>query len=163
MNIRLEKPDDETAIHRVNHLAFEREDEPDLVNGLRRGGYARLSLVAEENEEIVGHVLVGEVSVEGLPRALALALVAVVPGRQGEGIGSALIRAGIRTCVAEGYDSIFVFGDPSYYSRFGFSVGAARNFDTPYPREYSMALELRDGALDGAAGEIVFPPPFGGE
>lgn len=166
MNVRAERTGDEAAIREVNRLAFEHEDEAKLVDDLRSGGHVRLSLVAEEgdaggNHEIVGHVLFSELSVEGVPHALALAPVAVFPNWQGEGIGPALIRNGIKACAAEGCGAVFVLGEPEYYSRFGFSVEAAKGFDTPYPKEYFMALELRGGALGGVSGEIEYPPPFG--
>ncbi len=167
MNIRAEKPGDEAAIRKVNRLAFERDDEAKLVDALRDGGYVRISLVAEEENvegihEIVGHVLFSEVSVDGASNSLALAPVAVAPSWQGVGIGSAMIGAGIKTCAAEGFDAVFVLGEPAYYSRFGFSTEAARNLETPYPKEYFMALELADGSLGGASGKVEYPPPFGG-
>lgn len=162
MRVRAEKPGDEAAIHEVNRLAFERDDEANLVDALRDGGYARLSLVAEEDGEIVGHVLFCEVSAGGVSRSLALAPVAVVAGRQRAGIGSAVIRAGIKTCADEGFDAIFVLGEPKFYSRFGFSTEKANTFDTPYPKEYFMALELGYGSLDVASGSVEYPPPFGG-
>jgi putative acetyltransferase len=160
VNIRREKPGDEAAICEVNRLAFERDDEAKMVDELRDGGYVRLSLLAGEDEEIVGHVLFSEVSAEGVSKALALAPVAVVPGRQGEGIGSAMIEAGIKTCADEGFDAVFLLGEPGYYLRFGFSSEAASRFDTPYPEEYFMALEL--GSLGGVSGSVEYPPPFGG-
>ncbi|MGH3090178.1 MAG: GNAT family N-acetyltransferase [Rubrobacteraceae bacterium] len=162
MNIRPERPGDEAAIHEVNRLAFGRDDEAKLVEALRDGGFVRLSLVADADGEVVGHVLFSEVSASGVSRSLALAPVAVVPGRQREGIGSSLIRAGIKTCADEGFDAIFLLGEPGYYSRFGFSAERAMGFDVPYPKEYFMALELKEGVLGGAAGKVEYPPPFGG-
>ncbi len=167
MNIRAEKPGDEAAIYEVNRLAFERDDEAKLVDALRDGGHVRLSLVAEKENgegvhEIVGHALFSEVSADGLSKALALAPVAVAPDWQSAGIGSAMIEAGIKASAAEGHDAIFVLGEPEYYSRFGFSTESAKNFDTPYPKEYFMALELADGSLGGASGKVEYPPPFGG-
>lgn len=161
MNIRPEKPGDEPAVHEVNRLAFERDDEAKLVDALRHEGYARLSLVAEEDGEIVGHALFSEVSAEGASKSLALAPVAVVPARQREGIGSSLIRAGIKACADEGFDAVFLLGEPGFHSRFGFSAEKAKSFAVPYPKEYFMALELADGSLDGASGSIEYPPPFG--
>lgn len=161
MNIRREKPGDEAAIYDVNRLAFGRDDEARLVDALRDGGYVRLSLVAEEDGEVVGHVLFSEVSADGVSKSLALAPVAVAPERQGGGVGSALIRAGIKTRADEGHDAIFLLGEPGYYSRFDFSAEKAKAFDIPYPKEYFMALELADGSLEGASGRIEYPPPFG--
>jgi putative acetyltransferase len=162
VNIHREKPGDEAAIHEVKRLAFETDDETNLVDASRRDGYLRISLVAEEDGKIVGHVLFSGVSVDDVSKPLALAPVAVVPGRQSEGVGSAMIKAGIKTCAAEGFDAIFVLGEPGYYSRFGFSTEKANTFDTPYPKEYFMALELAEETLEGASGSIEYPPPFGG-
>jgi putative acetyltransferase len=168
MRIRAERPGDEAAIREVNRLAFGRGDEANLVAALRDGGHIRVSLVAEVEDEgegvceIIGHVLFSEVSAEGLPKVLALAPVAVAPDWQGVGIGSAMIEAGVKASAAEGHDAIFVLGEPAYYSRFGFSTEAARNFDTPYPKECFMALEFADGSLGGASGRIEYPPPFKG-
>lgn len=163
MKIRQERANDHAAIKEVNRLAFGREDEARLVDALGDGGYARLSLVAEDEGKISGHVLFSELSIEtrrgNLP-ALALAPVAVIPERHGRGIGSTLIREGLRTCAEMGHRIIIVLGHPGYYPRFGFSAKLARSLKSQYSGEAFMALELEPGALDGVAGKVEYPPPF---
>ena len=97
--VREETPEDLEAVREVNRRAFEKEDEARLVGALRDGGYARVSLVAEDGGRIVGHVLFSDlpsVTQAGTLHALALAPVAVFPELQRQGIGSRLIREGLR-------------------------------------------------------------------
>jgi putative acetyltransferase len=54
-----------------------------------------------------------------------------------------------------------MLGHPDYYSRFGFSATSARHLEAPFSGDAFMALELRNGALDGSAGRVVYPPAFG--
>src|SRR5215831_17208082 len=101
VTVRAETPEDREAIRAVNRQAFGQEDEARLVDALRDGGYARLSLVAEEGGRVVGHVLFSDLPIEtraGTLHALTLAPVAVLPDRQRRGIGSRLIREGLRVC-----------------------------------------------------------------
>src|SRR3954447_21021718 len=93
--IRPEGDDDHAAIREVNRLAFGQDDESSLVDALRAGGQARVSLVAEVANRVVGHILFSAlpiVTMRGTVDALALAPLAVIPDRQRQGIGSALVR-----------------------------------------------------------------------
>src|SRR5438045_7196543 len=93
ISIRPEKDGDHAAIREVNRLAFGGDDEPRLVDALRDGGYDRVSMVAEENGQVVGHILFSELPIVtrgGTVEALSLAPLAVIPLRQGRGIGSML-------------------------------------------------------------------------
>lgn len=154
--IRREAPGDEPSIHRVHLLAFSSSAEPDLVDALRRSGSAVLSLVAEIDGEIVGHVLFSRL--DAPMRALALAPVGVLPERQGRGVGSLLIRTGLREAQKEGWSAVFVVGDPAYYERFGFNVGAAESFQSPYAGEFfQVCLFDASGPRQGA---IAYPAPF---
>lgn len=93
-------------------------------------------------------------------RALALAPLGVLPDRQGAGIGSALVREGLRAAPRRGREAVFVLGDPAYYERFGFSREAARGYDSIYAGDNFMILELRPGSA--RPGAIRYPPPFAG-
>jgi putative acetyltransferase len=161
--IRMECPEDRAAIWHVNQLAFEREDEARLVDELRDEGYVRVSLVAELDGQIVGHILFSQLPIateSGQVEALALAPMAVIPSRQRKGIGSSLVVEGLKACGAAGHRIVVVLGHPAYYPRFGFSVKLAEPLRSPYSGEAFMALELVPGALDGIEGEVRYAPPF---
>lgn len=163
VEIRREAERDIPAIREVNRGAFDREVEARLVDDLRSEGYARLSLVAEEGGRIVGHIMFSEAVIRtgrGEVAALALGPVAVTPERQGQGIGSALVREGLDQCAQTLYRSVFLLGIPGYYPRFGFSADLAGNLSSSYSGEAFMALELVPGALAGATGVFEFAPPF---
>ena len=77
-----------------------------------------------------------------------------------QGIGTKLVEAGLERVARRGWGAVFVVGDPAYYGRFAFSKALAGAFETPYPRDYFMALELASGRLAGLAGEVVYAAPF---
>lgn len=162
--IREETPADHAAVRVVNRLAFGENDEANLVDALRAGGYTRLSLVAEQDGAVVGHLLFSRLPIEtasGTVEALSLSPVAVLPGRQRQGIGSQLIRSGLAMCRERGHRIVVVLGHAEYYSRFGFSADLAERLRSPFPGPHFMALELVPGTLDGVEGEVRYPPPFG--
>jgi len=164
VEIRPGEARDVTGIWDANHKAFGREIEARLVDDLRDGGRARLSLVAEEEGRLVGHVMFSEGVIRtggGEVGALALGPVCVVPDRQGRGIGSALIREGLDRCARAGHRIVVLLGHPGYYPRFGFSSERAEKLSSAYSGEAFMALELVPGALSGVVGEFEFAPPFG--
>jgi putative acetyltransferase len=164
VQIRREAPGDVPAIREVNRRAFGRKEEAWLVDELRDGEHARLSLIAEEAHRIIGHVLFSEAVIRtegGDTEALALGPVAVAPERQGQGIGAALVREGLDRCARMGHRVVVLLGHPGYYPRFGFSSDLARNLSSPYSGDAFMALELVPGALRGVSGDFEFAPPFG--
>jgi putative acetyltransferase len=157
MIIRGETEADWAGIRRVQTAAFPGPGEAQLVDQLRADGDLRLSLVAAEGDEIVGHVAF---SVMRAPfRALGLAPVAVSPGRQKAGIGAALIKAGLEQADESGWDGVFVLGDPRYYQRFGFDVAAAAGFRCRYAGAHFMVKSLGD-ALPVLNGEVDYAPAF---
>jgi len=89
--------------------------------------------------------------------ALLLGPLAVDCAHEGKGIGGALMRAAITEARGRGYGAVLLVGDPEYYERFGFFAGKARHLVMPGPfeRRRFLALELKDGWLDGAAGILV--------
>jgi putative acetyltransferase len=163
VTIRPETEHDRDAIFRVHSLAFGREDEARLVDALREGGFAPVSLVAQSAGQIVGHVLFSELSIEGregLLSALALAPLAVIPEFQRRGIGSELVSRGLDLCRYQGHRIVIVVGHPGFYPRFGFSRALTRGLCSPYSGESFMAAELAQGALRGITGAVHYPPPF---
>jgi putative acetyltransferase len=164
MNIRDEHSDDLQAIRSVNRAAFGNDAEADLVDALRRRGAAVISLVADDDGEIVGHILFSPVTLETKPelQIMGLAPMAVVPDRQRQGIGSQLVRAGILRCQALNADAVVVLGHPEYYPRFGFVPAAAFSIRSMYDVEDDvfMIRELKDRALSAAAGTIRYHPVF---
>jgi putative acetyltransferase len=165
VNIRDERPGDEAAIFAVNEGAFGQPAEARLVDALRAADAAVVSLVAEVDGEIVGHILFSEVTLDpprGVADTIALAPVAVRPGLQRGGIGSALIEEGLRRCAKLGYGAAVLLGHPSYYPRFGFLP--AHRFglrcEFPSPPEAFMALELAAGGLEGAPATVHYHPAF---
>jgi putative acetyltransferase len=162
--IREERPADHAAVREVNRLSFGQEDEANLVDALRGGGYTRLSLVAERNGVVVGHLLFSSLPIDTAAKiveALALAPMAVLPGHQRQGVGSQLIRDGLAMCRERGHRIVVVLGHAEYYPRFGFSTALAERLRSPFPGPHFMALELVPGALDSVEGEVQYPPPFG--
>jgi len=164
--IRAETSADYEAIRHVNRLAFGQDEEARLVDALRDGGYVQVSLVAEQAGQIVGHILFNDLPIitgAGTVAALALAPMAVLPGFQNQGIGSALVHKGLEACRQQGHRIVVVLGHAHFYPRFGFSAKLGVNLESPFSGSESfMALELVPGALDGVAGQVQYPPPFDG-
>lgn len=161
--IRSEIRDDWPAVAEIHRLAFGREDEARLVDELRSDDYARVSLVAEELGQLVGHILFSRLPIHtkaGVIEAVALAPLGVLPSHQRKGIGSSLVRDGLRACCEAGHCIIIVLGHPDYYPRFGFSANRAERLKSPYAGDAFMALELITGALDGVEGVVSYPAPF---
>ena len=87
---------------------------------------------------------------------------AVLPQYQEQGIGSQLVREGLKACADLGYDAVFVLGHPSYYPRFGFEPARPKGFPSEYdvPDEVFMALELKPGALEDRKGTVNYHAEF---
>ena len=167
--IRPERPADVEAIFAVHEAAFGQTAEARLVEALRgtTSWIPELSLVAEREGRVIGHVLFTRMNVrdgDRLHAALALAPVGVLPASQNAGIGSALIRHGMDEARRLGHAIAIVLGHPSYYPRFGFLP--AGRFEIRYPEPGHdtafMVAELLPGALDGVHGVAEYAPAFAG-
>lgn len=129
--IRQERPGDEPAIRSVTEAAFadhphSQGTEPAIIDALRADGDLPVSLVAEADSVILGHVAFSPAHLSGNEAGwYTLGPVAVVPERQGQGIGRALIEAGLRQMRESGAQGVVVLGDPDLYARFGFRRGTA--------------------------------------
>jgi putative acetyltransferase len=155
--VRDESPRDWKAVYQIVSSAFGQLAEAELVKELREAGDSVVSLVADEDGQIVGHVLLSKMDAP-FP-ALALAPVSVVPTRQRSGIGSALIERAVSRAGSKGWAAIFVLGDPNYYERFGFDREAAAGFTSPYAGRHFMVLKL-SRSLPTTTGELRHAPAF---
>lgn len=165
ITVRPERPDDVPAIHAVN-AAFGRAGEADLVDALRVNSHLTLSLVAERDGEVVGHIAFSPATIsspDGDWTALALGPLAVLPSYQRMGVGTALVRAGLAGCLAMGRDVVFLLGHETYYPRFGFAPGKPKGVwwaNNPDEASHFMVAELRPNALAGRTGAMHFSPEF---
>jgi putative acetyltransferase len=169
LHIRPETPSDCSAIRQVNEQAFGKPNEARIVEGVRESPFfiPELSLVAERDREIVGHLLFSKGRVQGEGESwdlLALGPLAVRPPWQRQGIGSQLIQAGLERAVQQGHRGVFLIGHPAYYPRFGFTPASAFGLELPFevPDEVFMALPLWPGAMDEIRGTVVYAPAFRG-
>ena len=158
MIVRDETANDVLAVRHVVIAAFDQVGEADLVDALRMSGDAVISLVAEDEGEIVGHVLFSKL--QAPDQCIALAPVSVLPSRQNQGIGSKLIREGLARAKRGGWQAVFLVGETEYYERFGFGAATADKFETKYPKPYFLAFELTPHSLSECAGAVIFAPPF---
>lgn len=166
--IREERPEDAEAIRRVNNEAFGQPAEAEVVDRLRESCKDLLSIVAVEGGEVVGHILFSPATIggEGATHEVAgmgLAPMAVLPERQGQGIGSLLIHNGIKMLRDRGSPFIIVLGYPEYYPRFGFERASRYGIHSQWsevPDEAFMILILNKTAIVGASGVASYRREF---
>lgn len=163
MLVRGEVRGDHASIRTLNRMAFGSDYESALIDRLRADELAAVSLVAVDQDAIVGHIMFSAlaVSMDGWAvRSAALAPMAVTPARQRQGVGSALVRQGLEAVAAQGYEAVFVLGHPAYYPRFGFNAALAGKLSSPYASDAFMAMELVPDALRGDVGHVTYPDAF---
>ena len=168
MEIRIANQADRDAVRNIHLSAFP-EGERNLISNLavellsQGTTPSTLSLVAESDGDVVGHVAFSPVTfgynqdVQGR----ILAPLAVEPSRQKAGIGSALVEDGIRRLSEMGTSIFFVYGDPKYYGRFGFCDDAAKPFEPPCDLQHPFGWQAitRDEVLARkCAGPITCVP-----
>ncbi|MDX1379137.1 MAG: N-acetyltransferase [Anaerolineales bacterium] len=161
--IRPEMPADNKAIEEVTLAAFtglftDNPTEHLIVNSLRKAGALSLSLVAEMDKGIVGHVAFSIVTIDEVDKGwYGLGPVSVLPAYQKQGFGSALIKEGLTQLRAVGAKGCVVLGSPQYYQRFGFRSNSELVLEgTPAP-EYFMALPF-DGKVPN--GKVEYNKAF---
>lgn len=167
--IRPEKVEDHEQLYNVNLQAFGQSVEPELVNRLRASQWyiPELSLVAEEEGKIVGHILFTAIGVRrddnSVAAILSLGPVAVLPDYQGKKVGSRLIQKGLERCVELGYGLVVLIGHPEYYPRFGFKPARPLGFSLPLdaPDDAFMVIELIPGEVARVCGLLEFPSEWG--
>jgi len=165
IGIREGRLQDKKAIRELNISAFGRNLEADLVDKLRDNCRDRLSLVALKQGDVVGHVLFTRVAIESLGRkmhGMGLAPVSVLPEWQQQGIGSKLIRTGIRILKERGCPFIIVLGHAKYYPRFGFepAIRYAIQSEWKVSDESFMILVLKESEMRGFSGVAKYRPEF---
>lgn len=158
MFIRLARPQDFDQVAELVEAAFGRYDEVLLVEALRKDRRIMYEWVATISEEIAGHLVLSRL--RSPKHCLALGPVSVAPDHQGTGIGSALIRAALDQAGEEEWVAVFVLGDPAYYDRFGFDVGQAGTFNSPYPAEFTGVAVLDDAGFPNLTRDIEYPEAF---
>jgi putative acetyltransferase len=164
--IRHETPGDIELVRAVNEAAFGRPSEADLVDALRERARPHVSLVAERNGAIVGHIMFSPATLARSHdlHVMALGPMAVMPAHQRIGIGSLLVRKGLETCTGLGAAAVIVLGHPAYYPRFGFAPSVRFGIRSEYdvPDEVFMAMELVPGALAETGGIVHYHEAFAG-
>jgi len=165
MHVRPESPSDSEPIRRVHEAAFGTKVEADLVDLLRGQAAPIVSLVAEEDGSVVGHILFSPVTLPDHAdlTIMGLAPMAVRPDRQRRGVGSTLVTAGLEACRAFDTHAVVVLGHATYYPRFGFVPASRLGIRSEYdvPDEVFMAMELQPRALAGRSGTVRYHPAFG--
>lgn len=165
VTIRPEEASDVDAISRITEAAFRghphsRGTEPSIIDGLRRDGALSVSLVAERDGEVVGHIAFSPVEISDRTQNWqALGPVSVEPEMQGRGIGSALVRAGLEAIRKRGAAGCVLVGEPAFYRRFGFRSVDALTMEG-IPQEFVLSLPFSER---GAAGTIIHHAAFHAE
>jgi putative acetyltransferase len=163
--IRPERPEDASRVRSVNELAFGQPAEADLVERLLQACATSLSLVAED-DAVVGHILFTPVIIESAGRqvtGMGLAPMAVLPDRQRQGIGSALVRQGMDILRERGCPFVVVVGHPEYYPRFGFEPASLHGLACQWegvPDAAFMLSILDANAMAGVSGVAKYRDEF---
>jgi putative acetyltransferase len=167
--IREERKADIDAVFKINSEAFERNNESRLVDSLRRNPdvfVKELSLVADLEGEVIGHILFTKIGIESDSKLqkglLSLAPMSVLPHHQREGVGSLLVKTGIEIAKKLKYKGIIVLGHPEYYPRFGFKEAKLWDIYPPFQVNSNvfMCMELQENSLLNIRGKVVYPKEF---
>jgi putative acetyltransferase len=165
INIRQEQPEDIAAIRSLNIEAFGRPQEANLIEMLRTSGGILLSLVAANEDQIVGHILYSPVTVGSGEKKIAgagLGPMAVLPEYQRRGIGAKLIEFGTKRLKQSGCPFIVVLGHAEYYPRFGFRAASEYGLKCEWnvPDNAFMALVLDESKISGLSGLAKYQGEF---
>jgi len=155
---------DREQVLNVIRRAFGRESTANYVKRLDEEGRIFKSIVAIENDRVIGHIVYTllPVEVDGKPvRAIGLSCLSVDPEKQSLGVGSRLIKHSLPLVAQAGMAAVIVLGHPRYYPRFGFSAEIAQKLKAPFSGKPSfMALELVPNALQGSSGSVEYAPVY---
>ncbi|MEM9546137.1 MAG: N-acetyltransferase [Bacteroidota bacterium] len=170
--LRKEAPSDYDEVLKLIKKAFLNEEYSDhsehlLVDRLRKSKsfVPELSIVAELNKKIVGHILLTKIQINSTTQSfpsLALAPVSVHPDHQGKGIGGKLILCSHEVARDLGYQSIVLLGHENYYPRFGYERADTYGIELPFdvPPQNCMVIELIENGLNGVQGLVKYAKEF---
>ena len=167
ISIRPEHQADIEEIHELNQVVFGQDNEAKLIDMVREGPdfIPELSLVAVEEDKIVGYILFTRVTIangENRHTTLGLASLIVNPLYQKKGIGAKLVTHGLQKATELSFTSVLALGYEYYFPKFGFLPTSRWNIKPPFevPSEVFMALELVPNALSNISGVVEFPLEF---
>ena len=168
ISIRPETPADYAPLHAFIQSAFETaavscgEEQDFVANTLRQKDryIPSLAFVAEEDGQIVGHIMLTHLAVKGREqlKMLLLSPLSVRLDKRRQGVGSLLVRHALQQAQEQGFEAVALVGNPAYYGRFGFSRmdGFGLHCQPAVPAQYALAVALKEGALCGPAATINF-------
>ena len=166
VTIRQEQERDIEAVRNLNRIAFDGPAEAQVVDKLREVCDDLISIVAVEDDEVVGHILFSSVTIENgnnVIRGMGLAPLAVLPNRQKTGIGSALVERGLALLREKEYPFVIVLGHADFYPRFGFVPSSQYNLKSQWqgiPDEAFMILVFDQKSLEGVHGVAKYREEF---
>ena len=163
LHIRESVQNDAAAIESLYPEAFPDEDLLPVVRALLKDPAIGMSLVATVDSQVVAHVFFTTCEVDGSDiKSVLLGPLAVAPGLQKRGIGTALVRDGLQRLQRESVQLVCVLGDPGYYGRLGFEAETLVEPPYPLPAEWAGAWQsqyLVDAATR-CAGRLSVPPQW---
>ncbi len=163
LEIRESRANDVSSIEKLYPDAFPDEDLLPLVRELQREGSGTVSLVGIADRVLVGHVVFTTCSIVGRPEKVALlGPLAVAPAWQRQGVGNAIVRAGLQRMENAGAVQVYVLGDPAYYRRFGFEPDDGVAPPYPLPEEWRSAWQSLSlsGNKPHLCGKLSVPQPW---
>ena len=166
VTIRSEKPEDLEAIRQLNERAFGQSTEADIVDRLRDNCPDTLSLVAEDDSGLVGHIFFSPAEILSMGtrvKGMGLAPMVVLPDHRRQGIGSQLVTEGLNLLQESACPYVIVLGHPEYYPRFGFEPAAKYRIVCQWegiPSEAFMIRIFDEKAMDGVEGIAVYREEF---
>jgi predicted N-acetyltransferase YhbS len=158
--VRAAREADAAAIRQIVVAAFGRDDEAVIVDAVRAAGEALIELVAEIDDDLVGHVLFNCMRCRPSMLAAGLGPLAVTPSAQGRGVGAALASVGLESCRVQGAVACFVLGAPAYYGRFGF-ISAQGSVASPFAHSAAFQILTFNDQVARTLEAVDYPTAFG--
>ena len=166
IEIRFERPKDIDEVRLLNHKAFGQPVEGRIVDKLRKSCNGILSLVAISNNKVIGHIMFSPVTIEtqsGVIEGMGLAPMAVLPELQNQGIGSKLVKEGLRIINNMKCPFVIVLGHEKYYPRFGFKRASKYGLKSQWegvPDDAFMVIILNYSVMKRVSGIVRYREEF---